>query len=199
MKLYITRHGQTEENNLRVIQSQTNWTLSGEWERQVESLAKFLSEVRFDIIITSDASRAQQTSEIVLKYQKQNWNSDVKIILDKRLRERNYGKFVGMTHEERNQMYPGLTKEEKYLKWGAETSQSMYDRAHDFYEDIRQKRKGKNVLCVGHIRIDSKLMDVIERLPSDADFRRLANASLSTYEMYWEHLERVAYNQVFYK
>jgi bisphosphoglycerate-dependent phosphoglycerate mutase len=57
-KVYIIRHGETEENKLGIIQGQLDTDLNLEGMRQVEVAAKGLKDIPFDVAYTSDLTRA---------------------------------------------------------------------------------------------------------------------------------------------
>ena len=65
VNLYLTRHGETEENLKGVLQGQSNGTLSPLGLRQAESLALRMESVPLEAIISSKLSRSVITAEAV--------------------------------------------------------------------------------------------------------------------------------------
>lgn len=64
--IYFVRHGQTEGNILDTIQDLTD-PLSPMGEIQAEKIAARVANLDFEIIVSSDALRAQQTAAIIAK------------------------------------------------------------------------------------------------------------------------------------
>ena len=68
VRVYIIRHGETEENRKKIIQGQLDTRLNSEGERQADLAAKALKDVPFDICYSSDLQRAADTAERILVY-----------------------------------------------------------------------------------------------------------------------------------
>lgn len=62
--IYVVRHGQTEENNNRIIQGQQDTLLNQVGIDQAERVAGVLKCVQFDLIYSSDLKRAYDVSHI---------------------------------------------------------------------------------------------------------------------------------------
>ena len=86
---YIFRHGQTDYNVEKRVQSFLDIPLNAQGIAQAKELAKNLSDIQFDCIYSSSLSRALQTAEIVVN------NRPIKIITNSGLRERNFGVLCG--------------------------------------------------------------------------------------------------------
>ena len=86
---YIFRHGQTDYNIEKRVQSFLDIPLNSNGIAQAQALAENLSNVSFDCIYSSTLSWALDTAKIVLGDRK------VKIITDPGLRERNLGVLCG--------------------------------------------------------------------------------------------------------
>lgn len=89
MYLYIVRHGQTEWNVLKKMQGSADIELNEKGLTQANTTADMLKSLTFDIIFCSPLKRAKQTAEIINSKRGHN------IVLDDRLKERNYGEFEG--------------------------------------------------------------------------------------------------------
>lgn len=57
-KIYIVRHGQTEENRLRILQGQLDTQLNATGLAQAQEVALALKDTPFDVAYTSDLMRA---------------------------------------------------------------------------------------------------------------------------------------------
>lgn len=86
---YIFRHGQTDYNAEKRVQSFLDIPLNGVGIEQAQALAKNLTGVKFDCIYSSTLSRALDTAKIVVG------KKTIKIITDPGLRERNLGVLCG--------------------------------------------------------------------------------------------------------
>lgn len=86
---YIFRHGQTDSNAEKRVQSFLDIPLNAQGVAQAKELAKNLANIQFDCIYSSPLSRALQTAEIVVN------NRPIKIITNPGLRERNLGALCG--------------------------------------------------------------------------------------------------------
>jgi 2,3-bisphosphoglycerate-dependent phosphoglycerate mutase len=59
-RIYIVRHGETEENKNGVIQGQLDTLLNEEGRRQAALVAQALGQVPFSAAYSSDLSRASE-------------------------------------------------------------------------------------------------------------------------------------------
>lgn len=89
MKLYIVRHGETDQNVRSEIQGQRHTKLNSRGLKQAKLIGDRLRVVNFDFIYSSDLRRAKETTRAIIKYQ----NCQVKYV--KALREKNYGRLDG--------------------------------------------------------------------------------------------------------
>ena len=93
MNIILVRHGQTTENQNRVVQ----WpgaVLSEDGEKQADLLAKRLAGFNIGHIISSDMSRAAQTAAAVANYH------DIDIEYSALLQERNLGNLRGKPYKD---------------------------------------------------------------------------------------------------
>ncbi len=145
MKIYSTRHGQTDYNKQDIILGTTDLELNATGLQQAKELAEHIysSEIAIDVIISSPMKRALKTAQIVAEL------NGLEIIKDGRLREWNYGNYEGKhrTAEGFNQ-----NKREFGVKMG-ECGESLLQLSHRVYsalDDVRTKFSDKNVLIVSH-------------------------------------------------
>ena len=66
IRIYVVRHGETEENRQKIVQGHLDTSLNSEGERQSDLLAKALKDVPFDACYSSDLQRAVETAKRVL-------------------------------------------------------------------------------------------------------------------------------------
>jgi len=104
MKFILTRHATTEWNSAGRIQGQTDISLSPQGKIEAEELAKLLSDVGINLIVSSDLKRASETAEII------NASLNVPLQLEQRLRECSFGNIEGLTKQQAIEKY-GLSME----------------------------------------------------------------------------------------
>ena len=87
LKIYLVRHRQVN-HNLRRIYSREDEDLNETGISEAYELKENISNISYDVIISSPLKRAVQTANIINKYNKE-------IIIDERLRERDPGSLSG--------------------------------------------------------------------------------------------------------
>jgi len=83
VRIYIVRHGETEENKQKIIQGHLDTALNLEGERQADLVAKALKDIPFDACYASDLRRAVDTAKRILVY-----HPDVEVQTQTAVRER---------------------------------------------------------------------------------------------------------------
>jgi broad specificity phosphatase PhoE len=144
MRLLITRHGETIENNKGFLQGHSEGTLNFLGIRQAQNLALRLSEEEIDIVYCSDLKRAVDTANEILKYHR-----EVELVYTASLRERDFGEFQG---RRRIEIGWDMNKPDSEFPdpLHGESIRDVYNRAEDFIRMIRKKHFDKTVLLVGH-------------------------------------------------
>ena len=144
MKLYVTRHGQTDYNKDEIILGTTDLPLNETGLAQAAGLAEKVKEMGdIDIIISSPMKRALTTAMTVAA------KCGLDIITEERLREWDYGEFEG-----KSRFTEGFA--ENKVNFGVRmgrSGESLLQLSHRVYsvlEDIKEKYSGKNVLVVCH-------------------------------------------------
>ena len=144
MKIYSTRHGQTDYNKNERILGTTDIELNETGIAQAQELAEKIKELGcVDLIIASPMKRAIRTAKIVSEH------TGISIVTDERLREWDYGEYEGKAR-----FTGGFTenKAEFGVKMG-KTGESLLQLAHRVYsvlDDIREKYSDRTVLIVSH-------------------------------------------------
>ena len=99
-----------------------------------------LKNIHIDLICTSDLKRTTETVNLA-------FSKKYPVIIDKRLRELNYGDMNGKPSKE-----VGWMKKERIktaFPNGESYEQAMV-RIHDFYKELKEKYPDKIILVVGH-------------------------------------------------
>jgi 2,3-bisphosphoglycerate-dependent phosphoglycerate mutase len=101
--IYVVRHGESMDNINHVFSGWRDSKLAPKGKQTANLLAKRLKGKRIDLAFSSDQSRALDTAKTILKFHK-----GVPIIIDARLRERNYGALNGKSKDEFEKKNPKL-------------------------------------------------------------------------------------------
>jgi broad specificity phosphatase PhoE len=147
--IYLTRHGETEWNEKKLIQGIKDIPLNKKGEKQAIVLGKKLKNIKFDAIFSSDLIRAKKTAEIILLEKK------LAVQMTKALRERYFGKYQGQSFkEEKNKNIRDLINKLKSApqssKNEVESDEAIIGRLFTFLREVAVAYQGKIVLVVTH-------------------------------------------------
>ncbi|GEN46194.1 histidine phosphatase family protein [Alkalibacillus haloalkaliphilus] len=139
----LIRHGITEWNSLGKAQGISDIPLNDQGEKQAIELGnRLLSEQSWDLIISSDLTRAKETANII--------SSRVDLPIknfDERIRELDCGKIEGTTEVERVQIWGSNWRD---CDLGMERFESVANRGIEFLEEVRREYSGRRILVVSH-------------------------------------------------
>lgn len=148
MKLYLTRHGETEWNVEKRLQGWRDSPLTKNGIKRAHLFKKLVADVEFDRIYSSDQKRAVNTAKIIKN------NRDIQILELQELRELGLGNWEGRTLTDIKEEEPKLfdiyvNSPLLYNPSSGETISELFKRVGFALEDIERKG-GKNVLVVSH-------------------------------------------------
>jgi broad specificity phosphatase PhoE len=163
--IYVFRHGQTEFNRDKRFTGWKESKLTSLGIRQAKKIARQLRLKKIDIAIQTPQSRSKDTLKQILKYHPECR----KIITDRRMIERKYGKLEGFSHKEIIKKY-GL---EAFNKWhrgfddkppNGESFADVEKRVNRFITDLKRliKKEKVNVAISASgnsIRLFRKIME----------------------------------------
>lgn len=145
MKIYLTRHGQTDLNAKKLMQGRSNIPLNEVGRSQARAAHDKIADVKFDAVYSSPLDRAIETAEII------SGVSRSQIIIDERIIETDFGKY-----EQKPYATMGLPMN---LYWmlpevfpapkTVESTEEMIERVRSFFEDLKMKDY-ENVLIACH-------------------------------------------------
>lgn len=151
MRLFLTRHGQTDWNIAGRYQGQSDISLNQTGQLQAEQIAKRLSTETIHAIYSSDLSRAKDTASKIRNLQGQSPAFQI----DSRWRELSFGDWEGMTYKEMSAHSPEL-----FSKWmvnpkdtstpNGETLVQLAERVKAAFDEIKNNHQDQTVLVVGH-------------------------------------------------
>ncbi|XP_072922437.1 fructose-2,6-bisphosphatase TIGAR-like [Hemitrygon akajei] len=134
----LVRHGETRYNKAKLLQGQgVDEPLSQIGLKQAEAAGKFLSNIKFTHVFSSDLQRAKQTASAIIL--KNSYGSKLEITCDTRLRERRYGIVEGKPLSELRAMAKAAGQKCPFFTPpGAETVDEVQARAEDFFNYLCQ-------------------------------------------------------------
>ena len=151
VRIYLTRHGQTEWNVELRMQGQLDSALTELGVRQTEALGIYLSNVDFSVIYASSSARAIHSAELI------RGNRPLEIIPEDDLREISLGSWEGRLFSETEFLYPKMADKfwnhpEQYIppNGDGETFEELRSRVGKKLDEIAQKHQGETILVVTH-------------------------------------------------
>lgn len=184
MKLYITRHGQTEWNILKKMQGWKNSNLTDKGIRDAIKLGERLKEIEFAKIYSSPSGRALDTSNYI------KGNRKIEIETHKGLREMGFGSWEGMDKDRVLELYG----KEHYNYWNrphiyapsdGETFQELFKRVESTLKFIIENCDDENILIVSHAITIKAMYYIIQKykLEDFWDIPFIEATSLTTLEI----------------
>ena len=164
MKIYITRHGETEWNIAGRLQGWKNSDLTEKGAENAKKLGLYLKEISFDKIYCSPAGRALQTANYIIGDRK------LEITIEEKLKEMGFGIWEGLRHDEVKELYPEQQDNlwnKPHLYEPVEDGESYKDilkRAKEFIDMLKKEEVAENILVVSHAAFIKALYSVIKNL-----------------------------------
>lgn len=144
MKVYLLRHGESEDN-LRKVYSRPNCSLTEKGREEIRVAGEYLKTQPIERVFVSPFLRALESWEIL------NLTQPMEVLPE--LHELYFGKFTGLTYEEARGTYQGIMD-----RWMAdpfnhkppegESLKEAYERVKKVYDNL--SKMDEDVLCVCH-------------------------------------------------
>lgn len=132
-------HGTTTDNQAHISSGWKDVELSELGIQQSEELPN-QNTIQFDVVFCSDLKRAIKSAELSFK-------NKYPIVIDKRLRECNYGDYNGKP----SKIVEPLHKQSITKPFpNGESYEDVKQRIQDFLNDIKNKYDGKHIAIVAH-------------------------------------------------
>ena len=189
-RLVLVRHGQSEWNKLNLFTGWRDVGLTDEGRAEAHAAGRALKDagIRFDLNFTSALKRAQETNAIILE---EIGQSDLPVIRDQALNERDYGDLAGLNKDDARKRWG----EEQVHIWrrsydiappGGESLKDTAARVLPYYEReiLPRVKEGKNVLVTAHGNSLRALIMVLEGLSEQEIVKReIATGAPLIYEL----------------
>lgn len=179
MKIWLTRHGQTELNAKKLMQGRSDVPLNDIGRQQAKEAREKLGNMKFDAVYASPLDRAIETASIIGGVDRS------KIIIDERIIETDFGKYEKKPY---GAMGIAMT-----LYWSCpeifpapktvETTDQMIERVTSFFSDLK-KTDYENVLITCHGGIIRVIRGYLEHAKCGYIWRpRPKNCEIREYEI----------------
>lgn len=179
MKVWITRHGQTELNKQELMQGLYDEPLNETGIAQAEAARASIGDMKFDAVYSSPLKRAKKTAMIIGNV------SEEELITDPRIIEVDFGKYEMRSYKKLGPlmslywMLPEVIPTPKTV----EPVSSMVKRSREFLEELKEKDY-ENVLIVCHGGIIRALCGVLENRRNGIKWRpRPLNCEIRQYDL----------------
>lgn len=142
MKLYLTRHGQTDWNVRRKVCGRVEAHLTDLGRKQAAALAEQVVKTNVDLILVSPLERTRETAQIVSR------RIGIPVKINPQLIEQDFGTYEGWDMDEK-----GYLARRENLFWhfpGGESTIQLIHRAYSVLEDVQCKYSDRTVLLVTH-------------------------------------------------
>lgn len=174
--LVLVRHGESKWNAQGIWTGITDISLDETGRENSQKIGEVLKGLEFQLAFTSKLKRAQETLTEILQVL---GKTDLPVVEDGALNERDYGKLTGKNKWEVEKEYG----QKRFNQWrrgwdypvpGGETLKDVYQRVALFYvqQILPQLLTGKNVLVVAHGNSLRALIKYLEGI-SDDDVTKL--------------------------
>jgi broad specificity phosphatase PhoE len=176
----LIRHAQTVWNREKKIQGHSDSPLTPEGEFQASRWGKILNQFPWNRLLASDTGRALATAEIINTYLK------IPLTIDSRLREQDWGDWVGKTISQIQTEAPRMLDEQINSGWrfcppGGENRKSVLARSQRALQEAFGRWPGENILVVTHEGVIKSLVYHLcgrKFLPSEPPL-------LKSYRLHW--------------
>lgn len=165
MRLYLTRHGETEWNREQRMQGRKDSPLTAEGLAAAEKLGQRLRDITFAAVYSSPASRAMKTCETIIGARA------IAIQPEPSLWEMSFGLWEGQTAEDIKREYP----DEHRHFWQepdlftptnqGESFQEVEERVLATLYRLADEHAGEDVLLVAHAVVINLIMARLQKRP----------------------------------
>ncbi|WNQ12464.1 histidine phosphatase family protein [Paenibacillus aurantius] len=167
----FVRHGVTDWNVQGRAQGQHDVPLNELGREQARMLGKRLAAEGWDLIFSSDLSRARETADAIAEAMGRSVDG-----YDVRLREKTHGRLDGTVEAERVEKWGPNWRE---LDHDEESAESVRERSLDFLKEITETYPGRKVLVVSH---GAWIGITLETLLPGQEIAKLTNTSVCVLE-----------------
>ena len=173
MKLYVIRHGQSENNVAGCYTGQSDVALTEKGIEDAKAIRPLLVEVAFDKVYASDLSRAIITAQTALP--------GCKCETTKLLREVDVGSLSGVPFAEITPEMKARIHGEGFAPFGGESNEELIARMKEFL-DLVLKEGGENVAAFSHAGCLKRLLDIVVTVEIPRSLIWCGNCTVAIFE-----------------
>ncbi len=185
-RIIFLRHGQSEGNLRDEFIGQGNAPLTEKGHAQAKAAAEYLKNEKIDFFYASDLKRAFDTGFYVAE------SHGKEIYPAKELREINAGSWEGKSFKDlalgNDDFKLWLSDIGKSKATDGESVKELYERVNSFIESIKEKHRGKTILCATHATPIRSIICKARGLRAE-DMQKIpwtANASVTIIDYYMD-------------
>lgn len=161
MKIYITRHGETEWNKAGRMQGWKNSNLSEKGIENARKLGESLNHIDFDCIYCSPLGRAIDTAKCI------RGDKSTEIITKDSLKEMGFGLWEGMEHTKVEKLYATQqfnlwNKPHLYEPVEGESFEELLCRTRQVLNEIINNTEHENILIISHAILIKAIYAIIK-------------------------------------
>ncbi|HSD37225.1 MAG TPA: histidine phosphatase family protein [Rhodocyclaceae bacterium] len=178
-RLCLIRHGETDWNVIGRLQGWLDIPLNALGIGQAEAAAASLAASHFDVLYSSDLSRARMTADAIAA------RLQLPVMSEPRLRERNLGLLQGLTPAEADSQFPmayGPLKARRpdYAPPEGEQVNMFAQRVGAVLAEVLERHAGQTILAVAHGGVLDMMYRLATAIPFDVERTwRLSNGALN--------------------
>jgi len=180
MKIILVRHGETEFNVLKIKQGSSDSKLTDKGIAQAKRLGEHFQNEKLARIYVSDLGRALATLNEIKKH-----HPNVEIRIDKRLRERNSGKYEMRPTSEYAEAINNADVPKYFFKaGGGESDNDVAIRVLQFFDELYRKEKEGTIMVITHGGFIASALIALLRAPHE-DYKTYShdNAAYTVLEL----------------
>lgn len=145
----LIRHARTQWNLEKKIQGTTDLQLCEQGLMEARNWVERLKPEQFDLIAASPMIRAAKTAQLMSR------GLGMDVIVDKGLKEQDFGSWEGRQIKEIRKMQPGQVEAQEKMGWqfcppGGESRKAVLDRVTRSLSQISASCPGQKILLVTH-------------------------------------------------
>lgn len=176
MKIYVMRHGRTDDNDKQILNGRNDEDINETGIAQATAAREVYEKLDIDLIVCSPMKRTRHTADVVN-------TKNLPIVYDERLIERDTGELTGrhISGEFRDVYWNYYSTE-----YDVEHVKELFDRVHPVIDDIKEKYADKNVLIVTHNGVARAIYSYFNKIPEDGNMLNvgiLKNCQITEYEV----------------
>lgn len=176
MKIYVIRHGETEQGKNRIIANLSE-PLNKNGVNQAINVGKKLRELDLDVIYCSPIERAKHTLELF------DLDKNIPVEIEDRLKERDMGIYENISFDNLDwDVFWNYNSDKKYTK--LESMKDVYLRIKEFLDELKKKYKDERILLVTHGGISRAIYWFFNGIPENGNSSDVnENCKIYEYEL----------------